>query len=485
LISAGPHRRGKAVAGIAAACLLLVSLGVRWPGVAMYDSVAQYRQVLDGAYSDWHPPIMARTWALLRYIHDGTAPFFLIQMVLWWGGLGAFAAALAARGRRMAAACILAIGASPLLLGWATVVLKDAQMAACLVAATGLLAHYRLRDASVPGWAWAAIAVLIAYAALVRGNAAFACAPLALAFVGWGGVRRPIGRAALVLGSILAILLVSPAINQRLLGAAADHADYSLPVYDLAGIGHRAGAPTLPGVPQADWRRAERAHCYTPFFWNPYGEPDQCGFVGDRLMSHAGGGLYRAWASMILVHPLAYAAHRLAHLNANLRLWTDPDERDALPPVNSEPNAFGLGANPGPAARMLVAAARWQAVSPIGWPVTWLGVALVLLWAGVRGNGGQVRLGRALALSAACTSASYAIVSIASDLRYHLWSILAAALALVLLVDAGALDPRRARIGGAVLLAVVIVGSAARLGLAAPVYTPLPTHGPPPPGARP
>jgi hypothetical protein len=486
LIGAG-IRRGEARVWIAAGALFLASVAIRWPGVAMYDSVAQYRQILDGAYSDWHPPIMARTWALLRPVHDGTAPFFLIQMLLWWGGLAGIAAALAARKRGIAAACVLAIGASPLLLGWATVILKDAQMAACLVAATGIFAQYRLRGAPVPWPVRAAILVLIVYAALVRGNAAFACAPLALALVDWGGVRSRVGRVALTLVATLAVLLVSPAINQRLLGAEASHADRSLPIYDLAGIGHFAGPQVLPGLPGEEWQRAEAAHCYSPFFWNPYGEPDQCGFVGDRLAFDrgAGDGLRRFWVRTIVAHPLAYAAHRLLHLNANLRLWTDSAERDALPPVDSEPNGFGIGAHAGPAARALIAAARWQVASPLGWPISWLVLSLVLLWASARRDDPQVRLGRALAFSAACMSASYAIVSIASDLRYHLWSILAAALAGVLLLDARGLDPRRARIGGAVLLAFVLVGIAARLGLAASIYAPQPAYVPPPPGAPP
>jgi hypothetical protein len=486
LAGPGTFRRGEAAIWGAAGALFLAGVAIRWPGVAMYDSVAQYRQVVEGAYSDWHPPIMARTWALLRHIAGGTAPFFLIQMVLWWGGFAGIAAALAARKRGIAATCVLAIGASPLLLGWATVVLKDAQMAACLVAATGIVAYHRLRGAPVPRLATAAVLVLIAYATLVRGNAAFGCAPFALALIGWGGVRGRAGRVALALGATLAILLVSPAINQRLLGAEASHPDRALPIYDLAGIGHFAGTAVLPGLPVEDWQRAETAHCYSSFFWNPYGEPAQCGFVGDRLAFDTGAGhdLTRAWVRTIAAHPLAYAMHRLVHLNVNLRLWTEPGERDALPPVDSEPNDFGIGAQAGPAARALIAAARWQVASPLGWPVTWLVLSLVLLWASVRRDDAQVRLGIALALSAACMSASYAIVSIASDLRYHLWSMLAAALALVLLVDARALDRRRMRIGGAVLLAFVLVGTGARLGLASPVYAPQPAYVPPPPAAH-
>jgi len=483
---AGVHHRSAAWPGLAAALLFAASVALRWPGVAMYDSVAQYRQALEHSYSDWHPPIMAETWALLNRIHGGTAPFFLIQMLAWWGGLGLVAAALVRRGRHVAAGCVLAIGASPLMLGWATVVLKDAQMAGCLVAATGIAAHYRLADRRLPWPAGAAILALIGYAALVRGNAAFACAPLALALFDWPGVKGRVARATIGLCATAAILLVSPLVNQRLLGAEASHAERVLPIYDLAGIAHFSRLASVPGLTPEQWRRTEEQGCYAPYFWNPYGEPDQCGFVGETLGfdAHAGKGLMRDWVLAAARHPIGYAEHRLVHLNSNLRLWTDLSERDAVPPANSEPNAYGIGGHAHAATRLMIAAAWWQADSPIGWPVMWLVASLALLWASRPGGDGQQRLGWALALSAACMAASYAVVSIASDLRYHFWSMIAGALAAVLLIDAGALDARRARIGGAALLVVALIGTAARLGLAAPVYAPQPGHVPPPPGAR-
>jgi len=50
----------------------------------------------------------------------------------------------------------------------------------------------------------------------------------------------------------------------------------------------------------------------------------------------------------------------------------------------------------------------------------------------------------------------------------------AAALALILLIDTGRLDRRRGFIAGGVLIAVILLGTIARLGAASPVYVPLP-----------
>src|SRR3569623_2189459 len=70
--------------GVAAALAWLAALAIFWPGIALYDSVDQYRQVLSGAYEDWHPPVMARLWSLFAGWWPGGAPIFLIQTCLYW-----------------------------------------------------------------------------------------------------------------------------------------------------------------------------------------------------------------------------------------------------------------------------------------------------------------------------------------------------------------------------------------------------------------
>ena len=86
--------------GTAAALLWLVSLAAAWPGVAMYDTVAQYGQVLSGRYDDWHPPVMARLWAVLAPVGPGAAPMLALQLATYWAGFGLIAAALGAVGAK-------------------------------------------------------------------------------------------------------------------------------------------------------------------------------------------------------------------------------------------------------------------------------------------------------------------------------------------------------------------------------------------------
>ncbi len=480
--AADERSRSSILWAISALLLFGATLAMRFPGIAMYDSVAQYEQALDGSYTDWHPPILAHSWALLNRLQSGTALFFLIQMLLWWGGIGLLAAALGRRQRDGAAALVLLAGIAPLWLGWATVVLKDAQLACCLIGATGLVAHWRLERRRMPRWAVALAVVLIAYATLVRANAAFATIPFALALIDRPRLSRLWHELAAAVVLIGAVMILNPIVNAHVFHAERTGVENALPLYDLAGVAHRAHLAAPPGLAPAGWALAEQRRCYTPFFWNPYGQDSQCGFVGQAIAFDTldDRRMLQAWLGVVARHPLAYAAHRLAHLNANLRLWVDANEPEAVPPVASEPNPDHLGARPNASGQALIAAARLMAVSPLGWPAAWLVLAGGLLWASRGVADPQVGLGRALACSAACMSGSFAVISIASDLRYHLWSMIAAALALIMITDTRLVDRRRSMVAASLVVAVVAIGTVARLGLAAPVYVPLPPASPSP-----
>lgn len=449
---------------LAAAVLFAAALAIRWPGVAMFDSISQYEQATSGAYNDWHPPIVARLWSLLLPIHRGTQPMLVLQMLAWWGGLGLIAAALARNGRGKAAAWVLAIGACPLWLGWATVILKDVQLAASLVLATGVVAHWRLAGRALPRWAVAAVAILILYASFTRGNSAFATVPLALGLWGWGGARRPTIKTGMMLAGVALIVGVSPLVNRTLLGAEDSGVARALPLYDITGIAVHAPLASLPGIAPFEWGEARQRDCYTPYFWNPYGEPTQCDWIGRKVAFDPGPGdhINRLWLTLLLAHPVAYAEHRLVHLNSNLRFIVGTREPDAVPPATSEKNEYGLGAPASEPAKWLLTGALWVVKTPLGWPVVWLVLSLGLVWAARDAESAQARLGRALAASAAVMSGSYALVSIASDLRYHLWSMVAGALALALLADARAVPRARLRLLVAPAVAVALVALVAR-----------------------
>ena len=452
--------------GLAATALCIASVALFWPGYAMYDSVGQYEQVLSGAYDDWHPPIMARLWSLLHPLGPGAAPMLVLQLALYWMGLGGMAAGLAATGRTRAGIAMLAIGVLPPFLGWQVVVLKDAQATGAMLGAGGLVAWWRLRGRRVPVAAAAACVVLIAYATLARANAVFAAVPLGMlllpATIRW---RVRVGG---WIGVTLLVLALAPAINHRLLGATPSGVDHTAPLFDMAGI-----AASVPGAADTGLAPADRAmivarHCARPFFWDPLGDPAHCGAVMDRLHAVPIGTANRWWLAAIMRHPLAYAAHRAAHLNSTDRWLVPAHWPDANPPQATEANDLTLG-TPGAAAVAWQRLAGMLVETPLGWPFAWTLVAAIALAVALRRDRSAARdVATALLGSALLLEASFAVLSIASDLRYHLWPMNAAAAGVVMLADGTPL-PRRTVGAGAIVLALFIAaGVVARLILPAP-----------------
>jgi len=433
------------------------------PGYALYDSVEQYRQALSGDYEDWHPPVMARLWALLHGQFGGTTgPMLAVQLGSYWLGFGLIAEALAATGRWRSGVAALLLAASPLLLGWQAAILKDAQMLGALVAGTGVVAAFRLRERRVPLLAGAVVAILFGYALLVRSNALFAVVPF-LVFLAPGSTGLLCN---LLLIAVLSpvVIAAEPEINHRLFGAAASGVEKTQPLYDLAGIAVREPEPS-PFTP-AERATLRARHCVKPFFWDPLGDEAGCEGQIARLQAESPVNLYRLWLRAIAAHPAAYAEHRLAHWDSTERWLVAPGLIGAEPPTNSEPNDLGLGE---PTSRVAVAIQRAGAVeagTPLGWPIAWTVLALVAAVIGWgRRNEPAAGLALALAASAIGMEASFLVVSIASDLRYHLWSMAGSALALILLADGTDLRWRRLIIVAVGMGAIIAAGLHSRTTL--------------------
>jgi hypothetical protein len=401
-------------------------------------------------------------WSALLRIAPGTAPMLVLQLGLYWLGLGLLAAACALRGHRAAGWAILGAGAATLLTCWMGAILKDGQMAGALAAAAGIAGWFRLGERRLPWWAAALVLLLLAYATLVRANAVFATVPLGLALFGWMGMRSPAARAALAVAAAAAIVLVAPPAEHELFRAEPSGVENSLLVFDIAGVAMRTESD-IAGVPRARWSRAAARGCYDPAQWDMLGEP-KC-LVDPRFVAEPDARpVYRAWLGTILGHPIAYGLHRLAHFNATMRLFVPRNLPNAVSPVDSEPNDLGLGVEPGDVERALWSAGDAWSALPTAWPALWLALALTAMWPAAEAPPGPARdLAVALILSAGCGGLSYAIVSVASDLRYHLWTMLAAPAGIFLLAASGAIRRRHAAALVAVAVAVTLIGLAGRL----------------------
>jgi len=463
LTTAGGKRRRIAAigAGGAVALSIVTAVAFFWPGVPMYDTLAQYRQVLGAPVDDWHPPVMVRLWQLLHSLGLGTAPIFVLQGALYAAGFGLIVAALVRMGRWAAAIFVTLLALSPLLLGWQMVVLKDSQMLGALLAAVGLVAWFRLRCRAIPWPVIAALVVLIAFATLLRGNAVFATVPLAVLLLPTR-TKAPISAVFMIAGTA-AVVAISPVINHRLFRSGPSGIQNVQPVFDLAAI-----ASATPHSAPSPFTVEERAlivsrHCVKAYFWDPLGDPDACEDATDRLMDQPPWRLYLDLARTAARHPIAYIDHRLAHWNSTERWLVAPGLPDAEPPTDAEPNDLGLA---GTESEFTASVQQWADVemaTPLGWPIVWTVLALLLLpVAWHRRSDAAGSLAFALLASVVALEASFLVISIASDLRYHLWPMTASALALILLSDRLRLKAWEWIAASAALGAVVAGGVASR-----------------------
>ncbi|HMA09159.1 MAG TPA: hypothetical protein VKP68_14895, partial [Ramlibacter sp.] len=413
------------------ACVLfMANLVAHFPGVMDNDSRNQYAEAISGHYTDWHPPVMAWLWSLLRLVADGPAPFLVLHLAVYWLGWVLLADGTRRAGHERAALLMVLAGAFPPFLYINSHVVKDVGMAAAWLAATGLVFWCRVQGRRIPLVIGVVVAALVAYGTLVRGNALFGLGPLLLyatAPAGWLRSGRLI--AATLLAAVLAIP-VTQVINRVVFQAQARDAVNSLFVFDLAGIAAHEHDPGLL-EPRATLTSEELATCYTPYWWDSFSPWGPCGARVHRPDNdHAtiGEGLAAQWARTLASHPLAYAIHRLRHFNSSL-LFAVPLKHVRLTPEYRTDNpAFPP---------MEVFSARDIRLdllrkNPFMWPVTWLAWGAVLLaWAGRERPAPAILLARVLAVSALGYSGAYLVIGVATDFRYHYWSEIAVAAATV------------------------------------------------------
>ena len=442
----------------AALLLAATMVAAGWPGLAEYDSVEQFRQALTGQYDDWHPPIMARLWSLFHILGGGAGPMMVLQIALYWLGLGLIAGALARTDRSGAAALVLVVGALPSFAVWQWAVLKDIQMVAAMLAAVGMVGWWRLRGERVP---WAAVAMVIAllgYATLVRANAVFATVPLAVMLLprrGWPT------RLLLVLAGTVAVVALTPLIDADVFGAAPSGVRTTEPLFDLAAIAVRTGDADATGIDPAGIAALRRGRCVKTYFWDTLGD-SPCADAIENLASRPAAAMYLQLAQAALRHPAAYAEHRLAHFNMTQRWLVGRGLMDGWPPSRSQPDTQGLG-DPGSVASWWIDATRPLADTPLGWPIVWVTLATAALIEALCRAASPLRdVALALLISSLALEASFVPISIAADLRYHLWPMIAAALGAALLI-AEARPARHILVAGALALSLVIAtGLAAR-----------------------
>jgi hypothetical protein len=438
-----------------------------WPGLMTWDAIRQYGQAIDGDFDDWHPPVMEWLWRQLIPIDTGPAPMLILQLALYWGGFALIAGWALRQRRHGLAVALAACGLLPLSMALMGAVLKDCLMAGALLATTGLL--FWIEDSDTR-WRWLLRALgiaLLLFAAMLRFNAFLAALPLFVALLpaAWRSNWLRMGASAIV--ATLLLMLALPLAN-RAIGAESSGVELSLVIFDLGGITEHSGVNVFPPMGVADPVKANHA-CYSPVKWDPYSfwvDPlCPLGFDPMKAAVKAQGiKPYRFLAGAIVAHPIAYAEHRLEHFNINTRFLIHNQVERPIQVV-AAPNDWNYTVTPNPILSAIDWAARASARTPLGWPIAWIALAfgLLLLSPALPSR----RLIVPLALSALLYGLGYGVFSVAAELRYHLWTMIAALISMVLaagdLFRMPAVPRRRAGWSMTPLLVVLVLATAWRV----------------------
>ena len=407
------------------AAIAAIALG-HWmayrPGIIVWDSIRQYGQALSGQYDDWHPPAMNWLWREMLAFGSSPGPMLVVQLALYWGGIGLLSLAALRRRRWALSAGIVALALMPITLVLIGTILKDSLMAGCLLVVAGLLAWRPV----LPIWARLAIGLLLVAAASLRFNAVPAILPLALAALPPQWIETCARLAAVSLGVAIIFLSVMPIAN-RLLDSKPSGVEYSLITYDLGGITYYSRVDVFPPMPPVADARAINTGCYNEVSWDRYAwrgdapcaigfDTVRAAFVANRQSP------IRWWLMSIVHHPVAYAEHRLGHFIRNIRLWTQGSTLPSLS-LESDPNEWNIVTRPNALSDAIDRLAVDSERTPFGWPFCWmlLGSAVLLGLPQARNRGG----GQALLWSGLLYALSYLPLSVASEVRYHLWTMLA------------------------------------------------------------
>jgi hypothetical protein len=412
--------------------LFFANLVAGYPGVPNFDSNNQYSEAVNGHFSDWHPPIMAWLWSMLRVIADGTGPLFVVHVFFYWMGIGLIALTLSRIGRNPTAWAIVAVGAFPWFTWMNTQILKDVGMAASFLTGYSLCFSYRVRGVKVHSGIIVIATIFIVYGVLVRVNGIFAGAPLII-YVFWPKLfYKPI---LFPTGCVMLIAIaipVSDLFNHKILRAEHTYPMQSLKLFDELGIAYFAEDTSII---QSDLSTAIQlvSDCYTPVRWDTLDHRAMC------RQFRTGWPQGRTWIFAILKHPLAYAEHRLLHFNSELyfivprhhadwRLTTlDLDHPASPAPERKDPTTIGeIASYLSPEAGIVT-------------PVFALAVGFVVLVLRVRTltrQPPQLEIATlCLVVSGILYTLGYLLVGVSTEPRYHYWSMVAIFLAGVMCVS--------------------------------------------------
>ncbi len=456
-------------APLVALALCAIQLAFIFPGELISDSRDQLHQAITHQYLDWHPPIMAVVWSWLLRINGNPGLLLVLHQGLHWLGFGLIADGFFRVRMPGRAWLVLAAGAFPVFAFYDKEIVKDVGMGSALVAGFGVLFWFLVQRKSIPWWSVLLSAACLCYGTLIRTNAIFAIGPILLLYFARG---RRFGLPGIAVWSLITAVVALPLstrINHDVIGAKRQDPLQSLQIFDLMGTAVRSGDIGVlgQGAPALDTITA----CYTSYWWDTYspwgiceGLRHEVGFISPDLNVVTPELAERSvlWRRAIVAHPAAYLAHRLSHFNSSIYFF--------VPSLSyRESKAWELG----PSGRRVITQSEvyfdYLRKNLLFWPVFWLasGICALALLRPAAPGPPTFACARALLCSGLFYSVAYLFVGVATETRYHYWSIMAIMLGIILgwsdIAQQMRAHPTRRTLAVSFVAAVILIGFAARI----------------------
>ncbi|MBH9974175.1 MULTISPECIES: hypothetical protein [Bartonella] len=310
-------------------CLLITFIWliyIFYPGSIVHDTFFIFSDAYHNRISNWHSALLGRFWQIILYFTENRGIFVIIQLIPLFIGMYIIC-------KNITKGIITGVICSSLFLvvtpifSYIIIVLKDTYLASFTFFVSALMLDAAISGKKKTFCFYLLTGIILVFCFYLRANGCFIAAPLLVAI--WMGWKSPIiYRYITCFILVLCIVATASFVDIKLLKARDETPDFSLMVFDLAGIAKNTGHPTFPDIPGVPDQMAVINQCYTPIMWDTvshWRRDSICGsiavhyfdkiFEGQEALKEARTELRRAWGSAIVHHPLAYLKHRISHFN--------------------------------------------------------------------------------------------------------------------------------------------------------------------------
>ncbi len=292
-----------------------------YPGTVANDSFDVLTEAAHHTIGNWHSPLLARFWQLILSTTSIKGIYVLIPLSMTCLGLYIIARNIS-KGLFTGLICILILFIPPVFV-FVTVALKDTYLASFIFLISALMIDGAISDKKKTVSFYLYSVFILVCCFYVRSNGCFIAVPLLVAiFMGW---KAPIiYRYISCLVLVLCVIVSTPLVDFKLLGARDDTPEFSLMLFDIGGVAKQTGVSTLPDIPGVPDQVSVFKIYYNPAQWDPLQKHFGSYFLGlkdlyvgkdPERFAQLKHDVRKAWITAIAQHPIAYLKHRLSHFN--------------------------------------------------------------------------------------------------------------------------------------------------------------------------